>query len=189
MLFDTPWLISMLKKSSKTPQGRLLSLFDILDDWLKAPQFEQATISLGTSNPLLLSYCTEQAEALGADAPEMLAEHIILIAQNAARHAISQPESNILLHAKKVAAALIQAQTQGTGLFRRMRQSRPALYATAASIMIAISGLALWMPSILDSQLGHEKLAQNTQHMDASTPSQSSPGKPLTAIDASRMYA
>ncbi len=188
-LFDTPWLISMLKKASKTPQGRLLSLFDILDDWLKAPQFEQVTISLGTSNPLLLSYCTEQAQALGADAPEVLAEHIILIAQNASRHAISQPESNSLLHAKKVAAALIQAQTQRAGLFTRIGQSRPALYATAASIVIAISGVAFWMPSIFDSELEHARLAQHSQLTEASTPSQSSPGKPLTAIDASRMYA
>lgn len=187
-LFDTPWLISMLKNASKTPQGRLLSLFDILDDWLKAPQFEQTTISLGRSNPLLLSYCTEQAQALGADAPEMLAEHIILIAQNAARHAISQPDSNSLRHAKKVAAALIQAQTQRAGLFTRMRQSRPALYATAASIVIAISGVAFWMPSIFDSELEHARLAQHSQLTEASTP-QSSPGKPLTAIDASRMYA
>lgn len=188
-LFDTPWLISMLKKSSNTPQGRLLSLFDILDDWLKAPQFEQVSISLGTSNPLLLNYCIQQAQALGADAPEMLAEHIILIAQNAARHAISQPESNSLLHAKKVATALIQAQTQKTGVLKHMRQSRPALYATAASIIIAIGGLALWVPSIIDSHLEQARLAGNKQQIESTLTSQSSPGKALTAIDASRMYA
>ena len=188
-LFDTPWLISMLKKSSNTPQGRLLSLFDILDDWLKAPQFEQVSISLGTSNPLLLNYCIQQAQELGADAPDMLAEHIILIAQNAARHAISQPESNSLLHAKKVATALIQAQTQKTGVLTHMRQSRPALYATAASIIIAIGGLALWVPSIIDSHLEQARLAGNKQQIESTLTSQSSPGKALTAIDASRMYA
>lgn len=188
-LFDTPWLISMLKKSSNTPQGRLLSLFDVLDDWLKAPQFEQVSISLGTSNPLLLNYCIQQAQELGADAPDMLAEHIILIAQNAARHAISQPESNSLLHAKKVATALIQAQTQKTGVLTRMRQSRPALYATAASIIIAIGGVALWVPSIIDSHLEQARLAGNKQQIESTLTSQSSPGKALTAIDASRMYA
>lgn len=188
-LFDTPWLISMLKKSSKTPQGRLLSLFDILDDWLKAPQIGQVTVSLGTSNPLLLNYCIQQAQELGADAPDMLAEHIILIAQNAARHAISQPESNSLLHAKKVATALIQAQTQRTGVLTRMRQSRPAIYATAASIIIAIAGAALWVPSIIDNHLNQARLAGNKQQIESTLTAQTSPGKALTAIDASRMYA
>ena len=33
-ILNSDWLISMLKKSSSTPHGRLLSLFEILEDWL-----------------------------------------------------------------------------------------------------------------------------------------------------------
>jgi len=40
-IFNSPWLIHMLAKSSKTPQGRLLSLFDILEDWLLAPNLQK----------------------------------------------------------------------------------------------------------------------------------------------------
>ncbi len=36
-ILNSPWLIKMLEKSSKSPHGRLLNLFDILEDWLDAP--------------------------------------------------------------------------------------------------------------------------------------------------------
>ena len=183
-IFDSPWLINMLAKCSKTPQGRLLGLFDILHDWLKAPSFEQASVTLGAPNPLLISYCVEQAKSLGAENPELLAEHIVLIAQNAARHAITQPESNSLLHAKKVALALIQAQTQKTGIAAGIKGSRPALYGVAASMVILIGAATIWTPMFMQSQSAQAQLAQ--QEQINTTINQN---KALTAIDASRMYA
>lgn len=174
----------MLAKSSKTPQGRLLGLFDILNDWLKAPGFEQASVTLGEPNPLLISYCVEQAKSLGAENPELLAEHIVLIAQNAAQHAITQPESNSLLHAKKVAMALIQAQTQKPGIAASIKSSRPALYGIAASMVIVISAAAIWTPMFMHSQTAQAQIAQQEQ-----TNITINQNKALTAIDASRMYA
>ncbi len=183
-IFDSPWLINMLAKCSKTPQGRLLGLFDILHDWLKAPSFEQASVTLGALNPLLINYCVEQAKSLGAENPELLAEHIVLIAQNAARHAITQPESNSLIHAKKVALALIQAQTQKTGIAAGIKGSRPALYGIAASMVILIGATAIWAPMFMNSQIAQAQFAQ--QQQINTTINQN---KALTAIDASRMYA
>lgn len=183
-IFDSPWLINMLTKCSKTPQGRLLGLFDILNDWLKAPSFEQASVTLGAPNPLLISYCVDQAKSLGAQNPELLAEHIVLIAQNAARHAITQPESNSLIHAKKVALALIQAQTQKTGLAAGIKGSRPALYGIAASMVILIGAAAIWAPMFMHSQSAQAQIAQQEQ-----TNTTINQNKALTAIDASRMYA
>lgn len=185
-IFDSPWLINMLAKSSKTPQGRLLALFDILNDWLKAPSLEQASVTLGAPNPLLISYCVEQAKSLGAENPELLAEHIVLIAQNAARHAITQPESNSLLHAKKVALALIQAQTQKTGIAANIKSSRPALYGIAASMVIVIGAAAVWVPMFMQSQTAQAQIAQQDQSSINTAINQN---KALTAIDASRMYA
>jgi hypothetical protein len=183
-IFDSPWLINMLAKSSKTPQGRLLGLFDILNDWLKAPNFEQASVTLGAPNPLLISYCIEQAKSLGAENPEILAEHIVLIAQNAARHAIAQPESNSLIHAKKVALALIQAQTQETAVATGIRSSRSALYGVAASMVIVIGVAVIWAPMFMHSKTAQAQLAQQDQ-----TNNTINQNKALTAIDASRMYA
>jgi hypothetical protein len=183
-IFDSPWLINMLAKSSKTPQGRLLGLFDILNDWLKAPSLEQTSITLGAANPLLISYCIEQAKSLGAENPELLAEHIVLIAQNAARHAIAQPDSNSLIHAKKVALALIQSQTQQSGVTTNIKGSRSALYGLAASMVIVIGAAAIWAPMFMHSKTAQAQLAQQDQ--SNTTINQN---KALTAIDASRMYA
>mgnify|MGYP000355403171 CR=1 FL=1 len=189
-IFDSPWLISMLAKSAKTPRGRLLALFDILDDWLKAPNFETAAVTPGASGTLLVSYCITQTKLLKTGNPELLAEHLVLIAQNAALHALSHPGSNSLIHAKKVAEALIQAQLQKTGILAAIRSSRPALYGIAASIAILISAAAIWAPLFMQQRSGQVQIAQEQRpDNDAAITEPSQQNKALTAIDASRMYA
>jgi hypothetical protein len=186
-IFNSPWLIKMLAKSSKSPRQRLLNLFDILDDWLKAPNFEKTATLHSISNRLLITYCIDQAIAIGAENPDILAEHIVLIAHSAAQQAIEQPESSSLLHAKKAAQALIQAQTQKTGLLSSIRESRPALYGIAASMLIVIGVAAIWVPMLMHNQ---QQMTQQTQQTkNAIATSLTTQNKPLTAIDASRMYA
>ena len=188
-IFDSPWLINMLAKSSKTPQGRLLALFDILHDWLKAPSFEQASVTLGAPSLSLVNYCLDQARLLGAENPELLAEHIVLIAQNAARHAIVQPESNSLIHAKKVANALIQAQTQKTGLAANLKASRTVFYGVAASMVMLVGAAAIWVPTLMHNRSTQAELAQSDQRLNHTANTAENQNKALTAIDASRMYA
>ena len=188
-IFNSPWLIKMLAKSSRLPQERLLNLFDILDDWLKAPNFDKTATLDSISNSLLITYCIDQAIAIGAENPDILAEHIVLIAHSAAQHAIEQPESSSLLHAKKAAQALIQAQTQKTGLLASIRESRPALYGIAASMFIAIGAAAIWAPMLIHQQTQTQMTQQTDQIENAITNSIVTENKPLTAIDASRMYA
>ena len=188
-IFNSPWLINMLAKSSKSPQERLLKLFDILDDWLKAPNFDKTSALQNISNNLLISYCTDQATAIGAENPGVLAEHIVLIAYSAAQQAIEQPASGSLLHAKKAAQALIQAQTQKTGMFASIRESRPALYGIAAGMLIAIGAAAIWGPMLMHQHTQIQMTQQTGQIESAITNSIVTHNKPLTAIDASRMYA
>ena len=186
-IFNSPWLIKMLAKSSKSPRQRLLNLFDILDDWLKAPNFEKTATLHSISNRLLITYCIDQAIAIGAENPDILAEHIVLIAHSAAQQAIEQPESSSLLHAKKAAQALIQAQTQKTGILDSIRESRPAVYGIAASMLILIGAAIIWAPMLMNKQT---QLAQQSEQIENTlTTSLSTQNKPLTAIDASRMYA
>lgn len=188
-IFNSPWLINMLAKSSKSPHQRLLKLFDILDDWLKAPNFDKAAVLQSISNNLLLSYCIDQAIAIGAENPDILAQHIVLIAHSAAQQAIEQPESSSLLHAKKAAQALIQAQTQTAGMFASIRESRPALYGIAASMLVVIGAAAIWAPMLMHQQTRTQISQQTTEIENVITSSIVSQSKPLTAIDASRMYA
>lgn len=188
-IFNSPWLISMLAKSSKTPQGRLLSLFEILDDWLKAPNIEKISTSGTTENSLLIAYCIEQAKTLGIENPEILAEHIVLIAHSAAQQAIEQPDSNSLMHAKKVANALILAQTQKTGFISSLTESNPAIYSIAASLLLLVGAASLWAPSFMYSQTAHARIARQHDPIETTIAAVYEQNKALTAIDASRMYA
>ena len=76
-ILNSNWLIKMLEKSSQTPHGRLLSLFDILEDWLNAPNVAlnvasaiREAISEPIYNPehakILQDYLTLEAAKAGA---------------------------------------------------------------------------------------------------------------------------
>jgi hypothetical protein len=187
-LLNSSWLIYMLGKSSDTPEGRLLSLFDILNDWLKAPHMLKRCHLSDSDNALLLDYCCTQAEALGAESPEILAEHIVLIARNAAQQNIVHPSSNSLAHAKRAAGALILAQTQPISA----KQIKPALlkpiaYAIAATLMLTVCASLIWTPFL--------KEQQSTANINAESNSDNSSilakkeDQHLTAHDATQMYA
>lgn len=192
-IFESEWLISMLTKSSKTPQGRLLSLFDILNDWLKAPKISPTEIELKhTANHTLVTFCTMQAKACGAEFPEMLAEHIVLIARNAAQQVINQPDSDGLLHAKKVANALIQAQTQNHWSVSALmtRGASPAkgfAYGIAASLFLIVIAAGIWLPELLHNDRQTIAVAKTANHA-AGTASTVAAAQGLTANDAARMY-
>jgi len=148
-IFNSQWLLHMLEKSSKTPQGRILSLFDILNDWLAVPEI-QVNLSLNlTPNSQLVNFFMQQASALGASNPSILAEHIVLIAQNAAQQEIFQPGGGSLLHAKKAANALILAQTQKEWVSLEKIWSKSQVYGIAASIFLLIGVSLIWVPALL----------------------------------------
>jgi hypothetical protein len=187
-LLNSSWLIYMLGKSSVTPEGRLLSLFDILNDWLKAPNMLKHCHLSGSDNALLLDYCIDQAQALGAENPEILAEHIVLIARNAAQQNIAHPSNNSLTHAKKAASALILAQTQPI-VTKQIKPalSKPMTYGIAATLTLVICASLIWAPLLKDQQ--------STVHMNAESNSDNSSilakkeDQHLTAHDATQMYA
>jgi hypothetical protein len=114
-LLNSEWLIKMLEKSGARPDARLLALFEILSDWLEAPQIHDSLkheATKGTKPYLLLNYLSNQAKQAGAAMPEMLAEQLIFIATNALKDRIESPESSSFTHAKQVAKALISAQCE-----------------------------------------------------------------------------
>ena len=182
-IFNSQWLIKMLAKSSKTPQGRILSLFDILQDWLNAPNIH-IEIEENATSQALIAFCIEQAIACGADNPSILAEHIVLIARNATEQAINHPDSGSFTHAKKAAHALILAQTQSKKL------NRPAIYGVAASFFLLIGATVIWLPL----QQSPSRIAANhksdTSHiMTAAYTDKSKIDAGITADEAAKMYA
>ena len=144
-ILNSDWLIHMLKKSSKTPHERLLSLFDILDDWLDAPGIGapgvNTQIELNSKNNALQNYLCLEAAKAGAALPEILATQLYLMAISACKSKLeARLEGNdhagygdALLHAKNAAKALISAQTK-----KEFRIAKYSAYAMAASFLGAL---------------------------------------------------
>ena len=189
-VFNSQWLLNMLAKSSKTPQGRILSLFDILDDWLQAPNIQLDITNSGIPNQKLIAFCTEQAKACCAENPAILAEHIVLIARNAAQQEINQPGSNSLAHAKKAAHALILAQTQKEWLSLTLSNKQLAAYGVAASVFVIIGVAAMWLPVLMQNTHAKIPLAKNSVKTDFLQTVMLTPANNgLTASDATALYA
>jgi hypothetical protein len=190
-IFNSVWLLKMLAKAGTTPQGRMLSLFDVLEDWLLAPNTQLADQLLG-STPAnnscegLLDFFTTQAKACGAENPAMLAQHIILIARNAALQTLNDPACHSLIHAKKAAQALITAQTQRAWSLAKWAKS-PSTYATAAGAALLVGAASMWLPSMLNQYQLPTNIAQIDRNPTLTAVS--SPPQRLSADDASKMYA
>ena len=132
----------MLEKSSKTPHGRMLSLFDILDDWLEAPSINnqmRTDLIKHSDSHNLQNFLTLEAAKAGAAMPEMLASQLYFMAIAAMQEKLSnENQANLsnassLGHAKSAASALISAQTK-----REFRIEKSSAYAIAASFLGAL---------------------------------------------------
>jgi hypothetical protein len=188
-IFNSQWLLNMLAKSSKTPQGRILSLFDILNDWLAVPDTQMKITQTSLTNSQLVEFLTAQAKKLGASNPSILAEHIVLIARNAAQHEINQPGSGSLIHAKKAANALILAQSQNEWIWLENVRAKPAVYGIAASLFVLVGIGSIWLPTLLHMQsspLIAKSFSNETKKVSAAV---SPVNEKLTAQDAALMYA
>lgn len=148
-ILHSNWLIQMLKKAGNTPQKRLLSLFDILNDWAEAPGVDAQINQQASTNEanLLKTYLSLEAAKARAALPEMLATQLYVMALSAMHEKLLAHNSGALLHAKSAAEALITAQTK-----KEFHISRTAAYAIAASFIgaLVISGslFLLYQPTI-----------------------------------------
>ncbi|ROH86228.1 hypothetical protein ED236_07240 [Pseudomethylobacillus aquaticus] len=142
-ILNSGWLISMSKKSGKTPQARLLALFDLLDDWLEAPQIRDnisKQTPAATPGTEMFAFLSEQARAAGALLPELLAQQLYAIAYHGLLQALcDEKPHHALLHAKKAAGALIAALTE------KERRPIKAAYVATAGLMVASFVLGGWL--------------------------------------------
>lgn len=143
-ILHSNWLIQMLKKAGKTPQARLLSLFDILDDWTEAPGVAEQFNQLAPNNDasMLKTYLSLEAAKAGAALPEMLATQLYFMALSAMQEKLLSHNHAGLIHAKNAAKALITAQTK-----KEFHIARSSVYAIAASFIgaLVITGSILLM--------------------------------------------
>ncbi len=142
-ILNSNWLIQMLKKSGKTPEARLLSLFDVLDDWTEAPgMIEQFKSASHDGADALKAYLSLEAAKAGAAIPEMLATQLHMMAMSAIQEKLIGNNQAGLTHAKSAADALIKAQTK-----KEFHIARTSVYAIAASfigILVVVGSLFLY---------------------------------------------
>ena len=205
-ILNSDWLINMLKKSSTSPHGRLLSLFDIVEDWLNAPNVVNNLVKSKADNSLqqttevisthLQHYLTQQAALAGSEQPEMLAHQLYFMLLAAIQEAVRSPKlasfasasqsltqtnASSFKHAKNAAAALITAQTQ-----QRFFIKKSSLYAIAASVIVlSIMAGGLWAMgdfNLSGLNIGSSKTLLTKQ----TTPAISTSTKPLTLLTPSK---
>lgn len=150
-ILDSAWLLKMLKKSGRSPQERLLAIFDVVSDWLDAPLVRETLLHElpFTQTPShLLDYLTSEAHACGAQMPEALAQQIYFIVLSAIQENLRSPDNQHLLHAKLAAKALIAAQTE-----KEPTPKKTFIYGMAASLLIGciVGGLMLYQTKLTNS--------------------------------------
>lgn len=133
-IINSNWLVQMLMKAGKSPQARLLSLFDILDDWSEAPGIGEQCKSVEQSGAdALKAYLSLEAAKAGAALPEMLATQLHMMAISALQEKLVGHNQAALRHAKSAAEALITAQTK-----KEFHIARSSVYGIAASFIGAL---------------------------------------------------
>lgn len=131
-ILHSNWLVQMLRKSARTPEDRMLKLFDLLDDWSNAPgiALEPEQLVPHTDANSLKTYLALEAEKAGAALPDMLANQLYFMAISAMQEKIIDHNDASMLHAKNAADALIKAQTK-----KEFHIPRASAYAVAASFI------------------------------------------------------
>jgi len=136
-ILNSAWFLGMLKKSGRTPQQRLLAMFDILEDWLHAPAVRDALITdplYPQAGHALVTFLAQDAKSLGAAMPELLAQQLYFIALTALKEEIASPDSGSIKHARIAANALLKAQKQ-----KNISVPKPIAYGLAASLFASIA--------------------------------------------------
>lgn len=181
-ILNSEWLVKMLEKSGATPEAHLLSLFEILSDWMDAPQIQESLqqAKLDNKKPqILLNYLSEQARKAEAAMPEVLAEQLIFLATSALKDCIENPQSEALHHARQAAHALILAQCEREA----MHLKRSAIYSAVAVFIGAIT-IGFLIYTHQQNELAPSNIA--TSVFDQTNKTEDAAGNPKETAD---MYA
>lgn len=188
-IFDSDWLVKMLDKSSNTPQGRILCLFDILQDWLDAQNIQISMSQDINSYQKLISFIEKQAIACKAESPNHLAMQIVLFALTATFEEMNHPGKGSLSNAKVAGHALIAAHTRNNKLHLNRIKSNHFTYALAASLILMIVNIAIWLPEFVHSKHSVLSLAKaESIHSNNPIKVRYPLNEKLSPIEVSTMY-
>lgn len=105
-------LMQLLRKSRGKPASRLLGIFEL---GTQADKLSSATTAeLEQNKPVLMRQLAKLAKRSGAQLPEVLAQQILIMFENALKQELSQPGCHALHNARIASDALIHAQCDGS---------------------------------------------------------------------------
>jgi len=144
-ILNSVWFLGMLRKSGQTPRQRLLGMFDILADWLEAPTVRTA-LAADQVYPQpahdLERFLAQEARALNAALPELLAQQLYFMALTALKEEIANPRCGSLQHARTAAEALLRAQKQ-----QPLNVSRQFAFGMAVSLIASLAIGVMYLSS------------------------------------------
>lgn len=109
-LLNSELLIARIQKSSNEPGQRVLNAFDLLAEAASkqtAPSGEAGT----SPDTAMLCFMQAQTHVMAIEMPELLAQQLYFMMQQALETELASPASRALHHARIAADAMLQAQT------------------------------------------------------------------------------
>ena len=188
-LLETDWFLRLVQKSGSSPQAKLIGIFDVLADWLEAPQIGTQLLAIDTSAEPpaeLFNFLVTQAKACGAALPEALANQLYFMLMCSVRDYTHQ--QNSLPIARQTAQALIQAQSQPIHAKKLNQYAIASLAAISLTTAIIASFLFLQPIHLNALQYNKIKLAQSSRPVStpdtiAKKTSNSVPSKIITIMN------
>jgi hypothetical protein len=140
-LFNSELLIARIYNSSGNPAERLLNAFDLVATAAAASKDSTAHDQTAPSaDSAMLRFMQRQTHAMAIDMPELLAQQLYFMMQQALATELASPASRALHHARIAAEAMLQAQAP------EQKPARKRLaYAIAAGLftLLGTSSIAL----------------------------------------------
>jgi hypothetical protein len=179
-------LITKISAKTGDASKQLLCLFDLLSEMAQAGN--QVTSPEEIFNATLNKYYVKLSQQARANHPKILADHLLFIAENAFLQEMAHPESKSLAHAKKVAQALILAQTQAPANFlEKYWQTKPWLIGTASIGIVLIAGFLIW--PLFQKNLAAPAPAAIASNSENTLNTARNGESGITAQEASAMYS
>ena len=139
------WLVKMLQHAAHHPGGRIMAMFDLLQDWMDAPGLRQALqpdmLAQAPGEPLL-DYLEQQARLAGCSDPDDCARQIYYLALGALQETLSHPGGSAVGDARKAAEILLAAHSKPTNTHVH------AAIAAALLCLLALPAIVLQQPTL-----------------------------------------
>lgn len=147
---ESQWFFRMVEGAARTPVERLLAVFRVTENWISAPGIRDNLAETYAKQGYGMQACLQLRQFLsglaasaGAEKPEVLANHLVILLQGAIVQELRNPELRAMSEAANAARAVI---AQSRAHLRRRRNTLLSAGGIAATVFAAFMGWQMLMP-------------------------------------------